>query len=350
MRCLPRVNFRRSRLSATPACNLSGGQLCCRQTHGDRIALDHRGATTTMRKLILCLGSMLMTGCAGVRVIDHSDTFAANVSQLPQTEVIENLDETVDYPFRIARRSTFGKGTLLSTDSAQASVAVPLHLFATTPGSVTGQAGNVLDSYSLDVSPEVDGVTLQILRHAYQAAVYPDVYQDAAKSLAAVIGSSDRKWLYWNDLNGNKSGREPEAGMWPVGRGRNHEFWVKDPEVFAQFVLLTYGKSAESNRASNNEGPGLVSIGPQVRRGRRASLDPGVHRERPPRGVLGSRPANPSAPAPSGQPGGIAPPVQSGDVTPPPKMKPQNKENQFLILRDTTKPPLSSPNLNINPQ
>lgn len=195
-----------------------------------------------MRNLIsVPIAVVLLSGCAEERLLTQTNSYYQGITSLPEQEIVNNIDATIDNPYRIPTRTTFGKGNLTFTDNAQATISVPLHLFSSTAGSAGGNAGAFTDSYQLAIDPETRSVVLAALRDLYRALV-----DSRFKSKTPIPRGGH--WLFWTNLDGTPSKHEPPANAFSIGRGLRHELFVDDAEAYYDFVLLTYGYVTSTRR------------------------------------------------------------------------------------------------------
>lgn len=176
-------------------------------------------------------------GCANERIIAQSSKYSENISALPIREVINNFDKTVENPFFIPARTTYGSGQLTFTDNNQITITQPFHNIARSSSSLGLDAGQFIDQYTLSVQPETNANNLLILRNIYHDAVYHDEFGSRRSNQ-----KRSPRWLFWNNIDGTPSPHPALVeAMQYIGTGNRHEFYVSDPKAFSDFILKSFG-------------------------------------------------------------------------------------------------------------
>ena len=278
----------------------------------------------------LLMLSVSLGGCASERIITQSHSYYQDINKLALQEVIDNIDATIDDPYRIPTRTTFGKGNLTFTDNAQASISLPLAMTPTSRGTFGANLGSYIDSYQLSIGPEVNAETLAKLRDVYRTLVYPGPFHSVAR-----IPGNNHRWLYWtNSATPETDDPPPKATM--VGSGRRHDIYVTDREAFFKFVLLTFGYEASPNPMISE----VVIARPVVRRGKGSVVSDQPSQGRTPR----DRGSDPTKKGDAGKQAGGASSTQRG--VPKERQEPTilllpRGQNPFILNRE---PPTENPN------
>ncbi|MCJ2121801.1 hypothetical protein [Methylobacterium sp. J-077] len=194
-----------------------------------------------MKSQLLIIIALSLAGCARERINIGSSTYYKDLSKLQKQEVIDNIDATIDDPYRIPSRTTFGRGNITATDNDNLNVAFPFNPLPTNAGTATLGLGQYLNTYQIALIPEIRGNALNILRDIYRSAVYPGLYGKSVNVSAVVHARSP--WLFWTYLDGSQASNEeplPYDAVF-IGVGQNHRIYTTDQDAFGKFILLTLG-------------------------------------------------------------------------------------------------------------